>query len=643
MFGKLSKRFVSFFLGAALLTFSVSCYKHYAVAPTAPKAIATSTPTATRSATFTWTATGTPPPSFTPTRTFTLFLSSTPTSTFTYTRSATFTWTTTGTPPPTFTPTSTRTATSTTTFTWSPTGIPPATYTPTFTPTPTRTDTPGADTPTFTATPTPTSGSASCGTTYVFGFTGPGPYTFPDAYYLDSSPATLTEPATLVSISLQLINASGAVAVAVYDHNGTGPGNLLAASVTQAALEGLNTVPLGPLTLAPGVYWLALQVEGSSNIMAAASPNGAYYASTTGLMPFPSTFPPGTADHYRILIYANYCRDESVPTNTPTFTLTATSTPTITNTPKMLFNSIQSNASFPGRDSLLSLSYDAGAGPQLWVIAGTDNTPVQLNDVWSSPDGVTWTMTALAAAFPPRRDGGAGVFNDGSGNRMWVWGGRDDGIPVEYNDVWSSADGTTWDPIAQNNPFTARNSFGYAVHNPGGGDRLWVVGGRSANTVLNDVWSSSNGADWTQETANAPFPARYYQRCASYNGRLWMVGGANAGTGTLFRDVWSSTDGVNWNQETAAAPFSARFGHSLCVFDDGTGARLWVVGGFNGSTFLADAWSSSDGIHWVEESSATGIPARAGHAATVHNGRLFIVAGYVPIAPPRTNDVWATP
>ena len=61
-------------------------------------------------------------------------------------------------------------------------------------------------------------------------------------------------------------------------------------------------------------------------------------------------------------------------------------------------------------------------------------------DVWSSPDGLTWTEETMDAGF---RAGefSAIVFN----NLMWVFGGwiYQNGF-VYKNEVWSSADGMTW-------------------------------------------------------------------------------------------------------------------------------------------------------------------------------------------------------
>ena len=58
--------------------------------------------------------------------------------------------------------------------------------------------------------------------------------------------------------------------------------------------------------------------------------------------------------------------------------------------------------------------------------------------------------------------------------------------------------------------------------------------------------------------------------------------------GSLVRnDVWSSSDGITWTEETPAAAWSARDSHSSVVF----GGYIWVLGGSDGSnSYLNDVW-----------------------------------------------------
>lgn len=119
---------------------------------------------------------------------------------------------------------------------------------------------------------------------------------------------------------------------------------------------------------------------------------------------------------------------------------------------------------------------------------------------------------------------------------------------------------------------------------------MWVIGGATTTngTTWNcssDVWSSSDGITWTQETANAAFGLRAAHTSVVYNNKMWVIGGMN---GTSYKDdIWSSSDGVTWTQVTAAAGFSPRENHTSVVFND----KMWVIAGFNNS-YLHDVWWS---------------------------------------------------
>ena len=60
-------------------------------------------------------------------------------------------------------------------------------------------------------------------------------------------------------------------------------------------------------------------------------------------------------------------------------------------------------------------------------------------------------------------------------------------------------------------PYGSRAIYGSAVFH----DRLFVIGGINPNpesqdfrVLYNDVWSSSDGSNWTKLTENAPFSPR---------------------------------------------------------------------------------------------------------------------------------------
>lgn len=59
----------------------------------------------------------------------------------------------------------------------------------------------------------------------------------------------------------------------------------------------------------------------------------------------------------------------------------------------------------------------------------------------------------------------------------------------------------------------------------------------------NDTWSTADGTNWRMDTAAAAFGARSLFAMFVRNNELWLSGGPGAG---VFNDVWRSSDGVNW-------------------------------------------------------------------------------------------------
>ena len=116
--------------------------------------------------------------------------------------------------------------------------------------------------------------------------------------------------------------------------------------------------------------------------------------------------------------------------------------------------------------------------------------------------------------------------------------------------------------------------------------RLWVIGGYDGQ-LRNDVWSSADGSTWTQVLANAPFSARDAFALAVFTGRLWLIGGYD-GT-SLNNEIWSTRDGLTWTQVTVSPNFSPRSGHGLIALQN----RLWLIGGADNSGAITRKCSSA--------------------------------------------------
>lgn len=230
---------------------------------------------------------------------------------------------------------------------------------------------------------------------------------------------------------------------------------------------------------------------------------------------------------------------------------------------------------------------------KLWVIGGWDGdiggggTETRLNDVWSSSDGVAWTKHEPAGGviFAPRVGHEVVVF----ANKLWVIAGN---LPGDFDsgDVWSSPDGVTWTQVSANVPGLPRN--GHRVVEFAG--EMWLTGG-GADTGTSDVFTSSDGINWAQHGAITPFASRMRHGSGVFNGRLYVMGGTDNevyGVGAILGDVWSTLDGTNWTRETAAG-FAPRWNAAFILH----GGEMWLAGGFNLS-YLNDVWRSTDGKNW---------------------------------------------
>ncbi|HSH31280.1 MAG TPA: hypothetical protein VK963_01290, partial [Candidatus Saccharimonadales bacterium] len=144
---------------------------------------------------------------------------------------------------------------------------------------------------------------------------------------------------------------------------------------------------------------------------------------------------------------------------------------------------------------------------------------------------------------------------------------------------------------------------------------------------------SIGGADWAEQTSAAGWSGRTNHTSLAYNSKMWVIGGFD-GTSNK-NDVWSSSDGITWTQETSAAGWSARNSHTSLGYNN----KMWVIGGFDGTNRKNDVWSSSDGITWTQETSSAGWSGRTVHTSLVYNNKMWVIGGFDGS---HKNDVWSS-
>lgn len=279
-------------------------------------------------------------------------------------------------------------------------------------------------------------------------------------------------------------------------------------------------------------------------------------------------------------------------------------------------------------------------GDRLWLFGGWfQSFEAPPRDVWSSADGREWKLVAKDAPWLHSDLPMSIAFKD----KMWMMGGWHNGrLPGHSasNQVWSSTDGVAWKQEAAAAGWTPRIAAALVEFK----GRLFLLGGTEnyyfgdETSLKNDVWSSTDGKEWKQETANAGWSPRGYLQAAVLGERIYVFGGGNYVPAYHAKnDVWSSADGVTWREETAAAPWSPRLWFSSVVYRD----RMWVLGGWsnNPSKNWGDAWHSADGKTWQKlELPGPMWRERHEHSAYVFRDKLWIAGGMIP---PLNSEVWS--
>lgn len=108
----------------------------------------------------------------------------------------------------------------------------------------------------------------------------------------------------------------------------------------------------------------------------------------------------------------------------------------------------------------------------------------------------------------------------------------------------------------------------------------------------------------------------------------------------LNNDVWSSSDGINWTKETDEIVKGEQiFGYTAVVHEN----KIWLLGCNRNGQFSSQVLVSGDGKNW-QGMDAPWSP-RGGIAATVHRNKIFMTGGKYGGTPEHTefiysNDLW---
>jgi hypothetical protein len=208
-----------------------------------------------------------------------------------------------------------------------------------------------------------------------------------------------------------------------------------------------------------------------------------------------------------------------------------------------------------------------------------------------------------------------------------------------------------WRSFANESSWVARDGAGLLVLK----GNLYLLGGWANGPVTSEVWRTDDVANWTF-LGNAPWPSRHAAAWLTHKNRLWVIGG------DLYTDVWSSADGIQWDQMTADAGFGPRYTPNAAVVGDDivlyAGQNWEPVEWCNSRPdCLARAdrsvWKTSDGKTWSKVLDQAPWQGRGlVHGSAVFQDKIFLIGGGLKVAPPyeryqetiaEYTDIWSTP
>jgi len=290
---------------------------------------------------------------------------------------------------------------------------------------------------------------------------------------------------------------------------------------------------------------------------------------------------------------------------------------------------VNTNCAWQARDGAGVLVYDE----KMWLLGGWNPYLEEwlpgytCSEVWNSTDGENWTFVT-DAPWGGRHTAGWLVHDD----KMWIVGG-DWNSGEQQMDVWNSTDGLNWNLVLDTLPMEVRMTHMVASLN----DEIIYFGGQTLTFLdfvgaewYSDVWSSSDGENWTELTDSAGWhPRGQVQGNFVRNDTLWLVGGGTYDARFMYSDVWYTANGANWTMVTEAADFTPRQYQDMGVFDN----RLWLCGGYEGIGNMQDVWYSDNGADWFELKNTPWPPRHAGAVCT-YDSSMWMISGNL------WNDSW---
>jgi hypothetical protein len=131
-------------------------------------------------------------------------------------------------------------------------------------------------------------------------------------------------------------------------------------------------------------------------------------------------------------------------------------------------------------------------------------------------------------------------------------------------------------------------------------------------TLTTPITQTKDLQTWITLAKESNLPKRFFYQPIVFNNKIWIFGGTDDGEKN-FDDAWSSADGVHWIQEVAHLPFGARGRMNFVVFNE----QLFMLDN--------DVWTSADGIHWKQLTKNITDVQLVGYTSVVFDNKIWLL------------------
>lgn len=176
--------------------------------------------------------------------------------------------------------------------------------------------------------------------------------------------------------------------------------------------------------------------------------------------------------------------------------------------------------------------------------------------------------------------------------------------------AWKSKDGKNWENSGLSNMIKNQAFLDYVEFK----GALYALGTFEGNIeqfkMSSQIAKTTDYQSWDIIASESNLPKRFFYHPFVFQDKIWIIGGSDAKKS--YADAWTSTDAIHWTKAADQLPFGERDSQQFVIFHN----KLYMLG--------EDVWSSEDGIHWEQESKKIA-EAIFGYSALVFDHKIWLI------------------